>query len=158
VEEPVYIICPGCECAVREISATPCPNCRRCPFCGQKWKNEDRCNCGYDKDPERLASFKAKWAIPAHNVPRERRRMEIRKQLETKQIIVGTLLVVPWIFVGIILRDLELFGPKTVANFWGMVIGTLIVMLSASWSVDKVFRRIKNRRLEAEFPSEKSRP
>lgn len=84
--------------------------------------------------------------------------MEIRKQLETKQIIVGTLLVVPWIFVGIILRDLELFGPKTVANFWGMVIGTLIVMLSASWSVDKVFRRIKNRRLEAEFPSEKSRP
>jgi hypothetical protein len=151
VEEPVYIICPACECAVRELSATPCPGCRRCPFCGQKWKNEDRCNCGYDKDPERLASFEAKWIIPADNVPRERRRMEIRKQLEFKRAVAGGLCHVPLIFLGFIIADL--IGARALPAFCGMGVAVTIVLIGSLWCVHRVFRRIENRRLESEFPS-----
>jgi hypothetical protein len=138
------------------MSATPCPNCHRCPFCGKKLKNQDHCICGYEKDPEYLASFKAKWAIPAHNVPRERRRMEIRKQLEFKRGIAAGLCTVPWIFLILIVRDL--IGAETVAAFCGMAVALAIILIGSWWCVDRVFRRIENRRLESEFPSEKSTP
>jgi hypothetical protein len=116
-------------------------------------KSEDHCNCGYEKDPGYLASLKAKWAIPAENVPRERRRMEIRKQLQFKEGIAGGGISVCLLFSAIIMRDLV--GATTFASFFGLAVVTVTIMMFCWWGVDKVFRKIEKRRLESEFPSAK---
>jgi hypothetical protein len=148
---PVYILCLACESAIRELSDSPCPNCHRCAFCGQKLKNQDHCTCGYGQDPKKVSWFKEKHGIPEKEIPRERRRLEIRKQLESKQGIATVFFAVPWLFIGPLIRDL--FGPITVANLAAMVIGTGVVFMISWWGVHRVFRRIENRRLEAEFPA-----
>jgi len=148
-DEPLYMICLGCESVVREMTATPCPSCRRCAFCGQRIKNQDHCTCGFEKDLENLAGFKAKFGIPPNNVLRERRRLEIRKHLRFKEGIVNLFVLGPLLFVGLKIGDLS--GPNTFLTICAMALGTAIIFAILVLGVHQVFRKIEDWRLESEF-------
>jgi predicted amidophosphoribosyltransferase len=72
-----YIICPGCESVVRELDDTPCPNCRRCPLCSRKLKKDEE-RCGSTHPGAEFGGFFSHLVIAEKDVPRERRRIEIR--------------------------------------------------------------------------------
>lgn len=98
------------------------------------------------RDPEFIAKFKDKHAIPEEHLPRERRRMEIRKDLETpKQIAFSVLMIV----IGLV-------PFRIVLNHgWGSFWLVILVLMVAGWVAagigERFFRGIANRRLAKEF-------
>lgn len=144
-----HIRCPACECAVRVLDGTPCPNCRRCAFCGRKQKRDDApCNCAYAEDPDSVAWFWTEFIVPEKEVARESRRMEIRRQLETRKGIVVGLLVGLLLLPGITFR--HLFGDFTWIRFALYVICLSTVWILLLSLVKRVFQKIEDRRLRTQ--------
>jgi hypothetical protein len=142
-----HIRCPVCECAVLVLGGPPCPNCRRCPFCGRKTKSVGSpCNCDYAEDPDRVAWFWTDFVIPEEQVARETRRMEIRRQLETRKAIVAALVMSLLMIPGMAHR--ELFGDFTWTQFGLYVICAASVWLLHLRLVKCVFQKIEDRRLQ----------
>ena len=145
-----YVTCPGCERAVRELNDAPCPNCRRCLFCGRKIKpDETRCGCPLSSDPNQIAQTQWALGIAEDQVPRERRRFEIREQLESRKNWASG--VLGGIFSitaagGMFLEKLNVV-EKIAIPVVGGIIFVLIVFL-----LEWVFRRIEDHRLNSEFP------
>src|SRR6266581_2495201 len=108
-----HIICPGCESVVRELDDTPCPNCHRCPLCGRKLKKGEE-HCGPHPGAEFSRHF-SDLVIAEKDVPRERRRMEIRKQVERKRFLALMIPIGSWIGIQPIIRGI-LFEELTFAN------------------------------------------
>src|SRR5207244_1034163 len=141
------ITCLGCESAVRELDDTPCPNCGRCGLCGRKLtKDEVHCPMGHATDAESIARFPREWVIPEQEVPRERRRMEIRRELVwPKQIAIAILCSVS-IIGGFVVRDV--IGARTVANTIAVATATTLLLVTTVFGLQRLFRKLENRRLE----------
>jgi hypothetical protein len=84
-------------------------------------------------------------------VPRERRRFEIRKQLENGKAIVAGIL--GWLFVGSGIVVGALIERKTFANVAAFAVAAGICLAVAVFAMNWVFRRIELRRLRREFPT-----
>ena len=147
-----YIWCPGCECVVRELDDTPCLNCHRCPFCGRKLKSEEmHCTCGLIDNPEDIDRLTRNFGISESQLPRERRRAEIRKQLEFRKAIsavfVGSVVPVSGMICGALLGERMLLKVGVFAVACGFAV------VATTYLVPRVFRRIEDLRLETEIPS-----
>ena len=90
-ETPVtQIRCPCCDDAVRPLDATPCPECRRCAFCGQRLqRRETLCTCGQADKPGRVATLKERFGIPEDQLATERRQTAIGRRDRPRAIIYG---------------------------------------------------------------------
>src|SRR5260370_10954745 len=148
-----HIICPGCESVVRELDDAPCPNCRRCPLCGRKLK-KDEDHCGPHPGAD-FGRYFSELVIAEKDVPRERRRMEIREQLELKKWLALAIPFGVWFGMQPMIRGV-LFRELTFANVAGSACVFGSVVMITFMIVSRIFPRIENRRLQAEFPSEPS--
>jgi hypothetical protein len=146
-----YILCPGCEAAVHELTEPRCPHCRRCSLCGRKLESDDTgCSCGYIDDPERVEDLLRKFEISAEDVPRERRRLETRKELSNRKSIISTAILglLSFAYTGV----LALAGPRTKLEWFLFLFSYAMLMLLAIWCVERLIWRMATQRLEAEFP------
>lgn len=153
VSDVHYILCPGCESSVHELTATRCPHCHRCSLCGQKILSDDAaCDCGTIEDPARAESFLRKFEVRSEDVPRERRRIEIRKQLANRKVLISTVVSsLVSVLVSIIYR--EWFGRPVMLREL-ICLGTVIAFLAliATILVYRLFTRIESQQLDIEFP------
>jgi hypothetical protein len=150
-ESPTYVICPGCEAAVRELSDAPCPHCGRCYFCGRKGKpGQTHCVCGYADDADYVARLQRECGISEGDLPRERRRLQIRKELQSKRAIIGAILGGVW--VGSLQPLRSWIGLEAITQWILFVAVGLTVFWGLWWTLDWFFRRLEERRLAVEFP------
>lgn len=148
-----YIVCPGCEASVHELTKPRCPHCRRCSLCGRKLESDDKgCSCGFIDDPERVGDLLRKFEISAEDVPRERCRLEIRKELSNRKSIISSALLglVSFVYTGV----LVLADPRTTLEWSLFLLSYAMLMLLAIWCVERLIWRMETQRLEAEFPGE----
>ena len=105
------IRCPCCDDAVRPLDATPCPECRCCPFCGQKLqRRETLCNCGQVDKPKRAAALKERFGISDAQLAYEEQKTVAAKRDRRRSIIyesAGGLMIA----IGSIYSDL--WGPDS---------------------------------------------
>lgn len=139
----IHIHCLGCE-TVRVLNGTPCPGCQRCAFCGRKMKSGEACECNQVDIPAEVERLRKRRMITAEFVPREKRRDEIRKQLQFKRSLAGGTL--GGLLVAAANPVKESFG-LSLLNFgavWAILFMAAVYLLRAG------FRSIENRRLKAE--------
>jgi hypothetical protein len=146
-----YILCPGCEAAVRELGDTPCPECQRCALCGRKLKDDEtHCHCGLIDDSGHVENLLRHNEIRADELGRERRRLEIRKQLTNRKVITGSLATGVVMLVYPAVRDRV--APCTTLSWILLILSfSELVMLGIMFN-DWLFRRFESYRLETEFP------
>ncbi len=136
---------------MRELNGAGCPNCGRCAHCGRKlYAESSSCMCGYAAIPEKVAQLQRAFGIPPDQVSREKRRLEIRQQLQTKRGIVYGILAGLIVLSGVIYRNLV--GATTLVDWIWIALVTVLSTVLAAFLIDcLVFRRIENRRVSAEF-------
>lgn len=83
--ESNWMLCLGCEAAVRPIDGSPCPLCGRCAFCGQKISTGFDCDCGKVSQAEFLKRFLKDHAIPADKIERKKRCLVLRQKNKDKK-------------------------------------------------------------------------
>ncbi|MCI0640694.1 MAG: hypothetical protein L0Y72_04455 [Gemmataceae bacterium] len=106
--------------------------------------------CGYAAIPEKVAQLQRAFGIPPDQVSREKRRLEIRQQLQTKRGIVYGILAGLIVLSGVIYRNLV--GATTLVDWIWIALVTVLSTVLAAFLIDcLVFRRIENRRVSAEF-------
>jgi hypothetical protein len=146
------IWCPGCDCSVRDLDDAPCPNCGRCPFCGQKRSAAVlHCSCGSIGSVERINELFDEYGIPESEVPRELCRVRIRKSLQVYQQIMSGVTAGLFIIFGNIYW--KFIAAKTFYNFITFLIicgACLVVITNVS---QYLLWRIENDRVDTEFPT-----
>jgi len=146
-----YILCPGCEAAIRELADTPCPHCQRCALCGRKVQaDETHCTCGLLEDSRHVESLLRHNEIPADRLDRERRRLVIRKELFNRKLITGSVIMGLVTFACTGARDW--IAPRTTWEWFLFLLSFAFLMLFAIWFVERLFKTIESRRLAVEYP------
>lgn len=149
MQPPVYIICFGCEAAVRELSCNPCPVCSRCAFCGQRLgKQMPRCDCKYDEDEEKVTEISSKYGIPEDRLPGVRRRFEIRNQLQRSKIWISSILSAVSVTGFGLYRGLA--GPAWLADSLIFAVVSVTIGIIVAALVNRCFRWIENSYLNRE--------
>jgi hypothetical protein len=148
-----HVWCPGCESAVRDLSATPCPRCHRCAYCGRKLNSEDMlCTCSEKDNYESVESILRTYGISEAQVPRERKRAEIRLQMDVTKKLVGR------IGAGALLWAIPIYnamgGSRTLSSMIVLVTIGTIAMVAFFEINSRLFRSIEDYRLEREFRCE----
>ncbi len=149
-ETATYIVCFGCDEAVRILDQSPCPACQRCALCGQKLKSADaKCDCAYVDDAEYVSKLAAKHAIEPADIPREMRRMEIRQEYKKQKMILGQVLS------GILFLVAGIYFRPAIQQFNWKVIGiasaaTVIVSVVVTATLEAVYYGLEDRQLDAE--------
>lgn len=148
--EPVRHMWCQCEGAVREISDTPCPNCRGCPVCGRKLQPEEHCGCPEDLGHRVIEDLIRTEAIPESDVPREFRRAEIRKALEPRKLRVELICMSIHSVMTIICS--EAIGRKSLLQM--VMFAAVCVAFTGvlAWLIQRQFRKLEGRLVELEFP------
>lgn len=149
---PVYVVCLGCEAAVRELSCEPCPNCARCAFCGRRARlsvdADLRCGCRLDEDAETFDEVAREHGIPEDRLPRERRRLEIRRRLDRLEACAaGTTGVIAG-FLFALCRSLA--QPAWLSNGFVFTAASVTVSVGTMLLVVRFFRGMADRRLDDE--------
>ncbi|MCI0379990.1 MAG: hypothetical protein L0215_20605 [Gemmataceae bacterium] len=131
------------------MNSAGCPNCGRCAHCGLKLSSKSSgCTCGYAAIPEKVAQLQRAFGIPPDQVARAKRRLEIRKQLQTKRALVYGGLAVLFLVAGKVFRDLV--GATSLVDWMWIALVTVAATVLAAILVDSlVFRRIEERQLSA---------
>lgn len=146
VDRTTHVICLNCECGVLQLDGTPCPNCHRCPFCWRKVKaDQARCCCDDAQDPEEYHWYATDHIVPEDQVAREKRRMGIRKKLESKLgIASGVLGGLLCVSINVV-RDT--FGTSAILTATCCV----TVWFTLLWMFKWYLRRVEERRLAKEY-------
>jgi hypothetical protein len=141
-----HIICPECESAVRELSDSPCPYCRKCPFCGRRLGRKDRCcPCGLADRDDRVDRLRREWGVPERLVARKERGFRLRRRAERIELVgIG-------VVVGLFFATSEIVGAlvdgDTRGGFWLDVIASVFVMGASlgvlSWVEHRMRRKAK---------------
>jgi hypothetical protein len=97
-----------------------------------------------------VARLQCKFGISESDVPRARRRLEIRKELQSKRAIIGGILGGLW--VGSLQPLRSWIGLETVTQWILFLSGGLSVFWGLWWILDRFFCRLEERRLALEFP------
>jgi hypothetical protein len=147
-----HIICPECESAVRELSDSPCPYCRKCPFCGRRLGRKDRCcPCGLADREDRVDRLRREWGVAERLVARKERGFRLRRRAEWIDLVgMG-------VVVGLFFATGEIVGAlvdgDTWGGFWLVVVVTGLVMGASLGVLSWVLHRMR-RKAEAILSTE----
>ncbi len=136
------IRCPCCDDAVRPLDATPCPECRGCPFCGQKLaRRETNCDCGQADNPKRVAALKKRFGIPKDRLASEKQRTG-QGRLSYRQAVIYGLAGGLMVFTGNVYSDL--YGPHSFGHRLLAAAVIIAVYAAPAKLVDLVLDRRSN--------------
>ena len=145
----IHIHCLGCETA-RILDGFGCPECHSCAFCGQKLEVDDQCACKQIEDLDAVAGFTQKHRIPEELVPREKRRMEIRKEIEAKYRLWCVVAIMGIWACGNFVKDVYFQD----VSLWYWVAGSTMVVFLVAVGLHQLLRGIETWRLDLSHDSE----